>query len=69
MRLEPKAGGGGKLGDPSQVMGSGDDRLLKMYSKPDRVIACPVALRNNSGSPVFCRTASHILRILAVSFP
>src|SRR5208337_2574499 len=42
--------------------------FFRTYSKPDRVIACALALRNNSGALLAGRTFSHAFMIVAVSF-
>ena len=42
--------------------------LARMYSNPDRVMARPLAFRNNSESPVWQRTFIQSLRTATVSF-
>ena len=42
--------------------------LARMYSKPERVMARPTALRNNAGSPLGGRRASQIFNAVVVSF-
>ncbi len=42
--------------------------LLRMYSKPERVIACARALQNNSGAPLTGRALSQAFTAAAVSF-